>query len=97
MKIESEKLLEKKIGLEVKKVGGISLKIPAIHHAGIPDRLCLFPVGRAVFVEVKTTKKKPTRLQLLVHKKLERIGFPVKIIDTTEGIKQLIDENTNID
>ena len=95
MRVESEKLIEQKLGLEVKRVGGMSIKIPAIHHAGIPDRLCLFPRGRAVFVEVKTTKKTPTKLQILVHKKLERIGFPVKIIDTTEGIKKFIDENTD--
>lgn len=95
MHIESEKTLEKNLRKALKRVGGMSLKIPAIHHAGIPDRLCLFPIGKAVFVEVKTTKKKPTPIQRLVHRKLAKIGFPVTIIDTSEGIKKLIYENTN--
>lgn len=88
--IESEKLLEKKLVKSIKGLGGWCLKIPATHVTGIPDRLCLIPQGQVVFVELKTTKKKPTKIQLLIHKKLRNIGFEVRIIDTTEQIKQLI-------
>ena len=35
------------------------MKLPAIHNAGLPDRLCLFPGGEVVFVELKAFGKKP--------------------------------------
>jgi len=90
--IESEKTLEKRLGAEAKKIGGWSLKLPAIHVSGIPDRLLLLPGGRVVFVELKTTKEKPRKIQLVIHRKLRKLGFRVEIIDTTAQIIALIEE-----
>lgn len=89
--IESEKLLEKKLKLKVKeKLGGWCLKFLPLHINGMPDRLCLIPYGKAIFVEVKTTGKKPSKLQKLIHKKLKKLGFPVILIDSTQAINKLI-------
>jgi len=87
---ESEKLLERKLAHGVKEKGGICLKLPAIHFAGIPDRLCLFPGGWFVFVELKTTGEKPRRIQSVVHSRLRRMGFEVLIIDKSEQIINLL-------
>lgn len=84
--IESEKKLERKLYKEVKKRGGWSIKMLSMHITGLPDRLCLFPGGRALFCEIKTTGKKPTKIQQMVHKKLRRLGFQVFVIDSTEQI-----------
>ena len=92
MKIESEKLLEKKLSLKIQDIGGICLKLPAIHVSGIPDRLCLLPRGRVFFAEIKTTKQKVRKLQALWHKKLRDLGFDVYVIDTSEQIESAIDE-----
>jgi len=89
---ESEKLLERKLAKKVSQVGGWCLKLPAIHHAGIPDRLCLFPGGEVVFVEVKTTGEKPRKIQLAIHQKLRKLGFTVLVIDKTEEIEAFINE-----
>lgn len=90
MKIESEKLLDKKLCAEVKKLGGWAIKIPASHLSGLPDRLCLLPQGRLFFAEIKTTGKKPTRLQLSIHKRLSDLGFRVYTIDSSYVIADLI-------
>jgi hypothetical protein len=91
MKIESEKLLDKKLCAEVKKLGGWAIKIPASHLSGLPDRLCLLPEGRLFFAEIKTTGKKPTRLQLSIHKRLRDLGFRVYTINRSEVLHSLID------
>jgi hypothetical protein len=40
------------------------LKLPAIHNAGLPDRLCLFPGGEVVFVELKAPERTWTGIRL---------------------------------
>lgn len=87
---ESEKLLEKKLGELIKKENGWSIKLPAIHIAGIPDRICLLPMGKMFFAEIKTTGEKPTKVQLFIHRKLAKIGFTVEVLDSTEKIKETI-------
>lgn len=89
---ESEKILERKLAKKVKQAGGWCLKLPAIHHVGIPDRLCLFDGGEAIFVEVKTTGEKPRKIQLAIHRKLRNLGFTVLVIDKTEEIEAFINE-----
>lgn len=90
--LESEKLLETKLKNGVEALGGVYLKLLPNFMSGIPDRLCLIPEGRVVFVELKTTKKRPKKIQLWVHAKLRKIGFRVEVIDTSEQIKNLISE-----
>ena len=92
MKIESEKLLEKKLRIKIEAIGGLCWKLPAIHVSGIPDRLCLLPMGRAFFAEIKTTGEKPEKLQLYWHKKLKKIGFEVYVVDTSEQINEIIEK-----
>jgi hypothetical protein len=82
--IMCENSIEKRFVTEVERVGGWCLKLPAIHNAGLPDRLCLFPGGEVVFVELKAFGKKPRKIQ-----KLKAMGFRVEVIDTTVGCKML--------
>ena len=86
---ESEKVLERNLNKEVKALGGWSLKILSNFITGLPDRLVLHN-GRAYFVEVKSEGKKPSARQRIVHKKLEVLGFPVSVIDTTEKLNSFI-------
>lgn len=90
MKIESEKLLEKKLNFEIKRLGGMSIKLVTLHLNGLPDRLCLLPGGRLFFSEIKTTKKKIRRLQEIIAGRLIKLGFKVYIIDSSDKIKKII-------
>ena len=89
--MESEKALERNLNKEVKALGGWSIKLLSNFITGLPDRLVLLN-GRAYFVEVKSEGKKPSSIQRVVHKKLEALGFPVTIIDTTEKLDNFINE-----
>lgn len=89
---ESEKILEKKIIAATQNAGGISIKLLSNYIAGLPDRLCLLPGGRMLFVEVKTTGEKPRPIQVLKHSTLRRLGFQVEVIDTSARIKEVFEQ-----
>lgn len=88
----SEASIERALVEAVKSAGGWCLKLPAVFESGIPDRLCLFPRGRVVFVELKAPGKKPRKLQEVMHSRLRALGFRVEIIDSKEGALQLAGE-----
>lgn len=89
--IDSEKVVERKLVEAVKDKKGLCIKLLCDQFIGLPDRLCLFPGHKIVFVELKTTGQKPRRIQTYVHNKLRALGFRVEVIDTIEGIKQFIE------
>lgn len=88
--IESEKALERAGCSKVKELGGFPIKLLSSLNIGLPDRLFLLPGGRAYFVEFKTTGKKPTKIQLVIHQRLEALGFPVTVIDSTQTLNDFI-------
>jgi len=88
--MDSEKLIEKTLNAEVKKLDGWALKLLCQFVTGLPDRLVLLPGGVVFFVEVKSTGKKPTPVQRLVHKKLRAMGFTVHVIDSLEQLNTIL-------
>lgn len=85
-KAESEKTLERRLAAEVRRLGGMAVKQTAQYHRGIPDRLVLMPHGLTYFAELKSTGRKPTKLQDDTMAELRRLGFPAVAIDGTEGL-----------
>lgn len=90
--IDSEKVVERKLVELVKAKKGMCIKLLCDQLIGLPDRLCLFPGGVIVFVEVKTTGQKPRRIQTFIHNKIRALGFRVEVIDTVEGAQKLVSE-----
>lgn len=90
--MDSEKTIEKKLNDEVSKLDGWSLKLPCVYVSGLPDRLVLLPKGVVFFVEVKTTGKKPTAIQKLVHEKIRKLGFDVYVIDSLKLLYTILNK-----
>jgi len=90
LKIESEKTVQRNLRDKVKAVGGWCIKLVTIHISGLPDCLCLLPGAKVFFAEVKTTKKKPEKLQITIMTRLEKMGFGVYVIDQTADIDPII-------
>ena len=88
--IDSEKLVERKLVELVKANKGMCIKLLCDQLIGLPDRLCLFPGHKIVFVELKTTGRKPKRIQAFMHNRLRALGFRVEVIDTVEGVNKFI-------
>ena len=80
---ESEKTLEARLVREIEARGGMALKYTSQFHRGIPDRIVLLPGGHTIFVELKSTGQKPTKLQMHAIRKLVKMGHSVYIIDRT--------------
>lgn len=87
---ESEKALEARLVREIEARGGMALKYTSQFHRGIPDRIVLMPYGRLYFVELKSTGKKPTKLQVHALKRLSGLGYYVDIIDNSEGLEKFL-------
>lgn len=86
-----EKRIEQDLAKTVKARGGWCLKFVSPSMNGMPDRLCLFPDGKAGFVEVKAPGRKPTALQLSRHRQLRALGFPVFVLDDMNRIGGVVD------
>lgn len=86
-----EKLIEQKLRDIARQRGGFALKFTSPGFDGVPDRLLLFPGGRAAFAEIKTTGRKPRPLQISRKRQLESLGFKVFVIDRPEQIGGVID------
>ena len=90
--INSEKVVEHKLVELVKINGGMCIKLLCDQLIGLPDRMCLFPGHKIVFVELKTTGRKPKRIQAYMHNKLRALGFRVEVIDTVESVINFVDD-----
>ena len=87
-----ESKIEKKFADAVKEKGGLALKFVSPNFDGVPDRIVLMPDGKMAFVELKAPGKKPRPLQLKRKRMLERLGFPVYVVDNIEQIGGILDE-----
>ena len=94
-KIDNEKSVERTLVELTKLSGGLCIKLLTYQFTGLPDRMCLFPGGIIIFVELKTTGEKPRKIQLAVHRMLRNLGFRVEVIDTIKGVEDLIKEIEN--
>ena len=90
--VDSEKVVERKLVELVKMNGGMCIKLLCDQLIGLPDRMCLFPGHKMVFVELKTTGRKPKRIQAYMHNKLRALGFRVEVIDTVESVINFVDD-----
>lgn len=87
---ESEKTLEARLAREIQARGGMALKYTSQHHRGIPDRIVLMPHGRTYFVELKSTGKRPTKLQRHAIGQLTALGFPAWVVDSTPTLESFL-------
>jgi hypothetical protein len=75
-----ESVLERHFVREVKLRGGLAIKLAGNIMAGIPDRLVILPIGRVVFVELKTDKGRTSPIQKHVHTMLLDRGCDVQVL-----------------
>ena len=87
---ESE--IERRLAVSVKRLGGMAVKFVSPSLDGMPDRIVLLPGGKVAFVELKVPGKKLRPLQGKRKRQLERLGFPVYVVDRVEQIGGVLDE-----
>lgn len=85
--------LERKICECIRRHGGRAFKFVSPGAPGVPDRLCVLPGGRLIFIEVKRPGRKDG---LSVQQKkiigwLRKLGCTVWVINDYETFRRLID------
>ena len=86
-----EKIIERKLVVQVKRRGGLCPKFVSPGSDGMPDRLVLLPGGKLAFVELKAPGARPRPLQLMRHAQLRALGFSVFVIDDPADIHRMLE------
>lgn len=90
--IISEKLLERTLAEKINKAGyGWCIKLLSTFITGLPDRIILCKGGHVFFAEIKTTGKKPTKIQKFIHERLNNFGYKVFIVDSLESRDEVVE------
>lgn len=85
--------LERKITEYVREKGGTAYKWVSPGRAGVPDRICIFPGGFIVFVEVKRPGLKDglSPRQVKEIERLRSLGCKVYRVSDFERFKEIAD------
>lgn len=85
-----ERDIEAYLVTRCRHVGVLCYKWTSPGRAGVPDRICVFPGGQVVFVELKAPGKKPTSAQLREHARLREYKQKVAVVDSIEEVDELL-------
>lgn len=85
-----EKDIENYLRDEIKKIGGAAYKWVSPGTAGVPDRIVLLPYGQLWFVELKAPGNGLTKLQQVMRKKLEGLGYRYAVLDSYQAVTRFV-------
>lgn len=99
-----ERDIERHLVARVKEMGGEVRKVEWIGRRGAPDRLVMLPSflpthgswlrentsRRTVWVELKAPGVAPEAHQLREHERMRKMGQRVVVIDSIEGVEELL-------
>ena len=91
-----ERDIERHLVKRVKELGGEVRKVQWIGRRGAPDRLVMKPQEyhadpkATTWVELKAPGVKPEAHQLREHERMRKMGQRVVVIDSIEGIEELL-------
>lgn len=92
-----EKEVEAHLVKRVKERGGIPYKFTSPARRSVPDRICVMPLGRVLFVELKRPGGKPTPQQDREHQRLRALGAVVLVLDTKQAVDEVFGPNGVLD
>jgi hypothetical protein len=85
----SEKALDLFLKKEVAKLGGLCIKLETKHHKGLPDRMVLLPLGKIMYIELKSKGCLPTGLQKFTMSQISDLGFRVYVLTGGEPVNRV--------
>lgn len=92
-----ERDIEAHLVKRVKELGGEVRKVQWIGRHGAPDRLVMLPreayvddAHCCIWVELKATGEKARPSQVREHERMRKMGQRVEVIDSIEGVEELL-------
>ncbi|WP_152658280.1 VRR-NUC domain-containing protein [Oceanobacillus sp. CFH 90083] len=86
-----EKQLEDRLKNKIEQLGGLCFKWISPGRRGVPDRICILPKGRTVFVEMKAPDGVPSPLQRKRLDELRARGHEAYVLNTKQKVDDFID------
>ena len=87
-----EKQIERHLIEGVKKLGGICYKFVSPGHSGVPDRMIITSSGRVIFVELKTSTGRLSKLQKYTVEEMQKRGADVRVLSGLDAVKNFLTE-----
>lgn len=84
--MKRESSIENYMISKVRAAGGECLKWVSPGTNGVPDRIVFLPGGVIKLVELKAEGERPRKIQKAVHRRLEKLGVRVAVIDSKECV-----------
>jgi Holliday junction resolvase len=88
-----EKQVEQHLVKRVSERGGYALKFTSPSRRSVPDRVCVLPGGKLIFVELKAPGELPTEAQVREHQRLRVLGHIVLVLDSKLDVDYWFDTN----
>ena len=86
-----EKNIEKSVCIFIKQCGGVAYKWVSPGRVGVPDRICVMPKGKVIFIETKRPGEKPRPIQEKVHRDLRKLGHRVWVIEDISELRRKLE------
>ncbi|MCJ7839963.1 VRR-NUC domain-containing protein [Lederbergia sp. NSJ-179] len=86
-----ESQLEKRLKDKIEKLGGLCFKWVSPGRRGVPDRICILPKGRIIFVEMKAPNGRLSPLQRKRIDELRVRGQEVYVLHTRKKVDDFIE------
>lgn len=90
-----EKTIEAYLVKRMKEIGGECYKWSSPGNRGVPDRICIFPNGLVLFVEVKKPGQEPSKLQRLVGNQLIDLYQVWTWVSSKKAVDSLVEGYAN--
>lgn len=87
-----ESVIERHLMRRMRAIEGEAYKWVSPARVGVPDRICVFPSGKVVFVELKAPGKVPSVRQEREHRRLRELNQTVEVIDTLIAVNRMLNK-----
>lgn len=88
----NESQIERRLVEGVKRLGGLCVKFVSPGTPGVPDRIIITPIGRIIFVELKTETGRLAKIQRYTIGEMQKRGADVRVVKGLDAVKQLLAE-----
>jgi hypothetical protein len=85
-----EEDIENYLVQQVEKMGGAAIKFNPHNNRGLPDRICFFPGGLLLLVEVKRPGERPRKNQEKKLKAFRSLGFQATWADSWTRVDEIV-------
>ena len=90
--MRKESSIEAKLVRMVRAKGGLCYKFVSPGNPGVPDRIVITPVGRTIYVELKTEVGRLAAVQKWQQEEMRKRGAEVRTLKGLDQVRAFVEE-----